>query len=110
MSRCAPGPIRSSPGLRRLLEARGDVDRLAGREGRLGLVRDDLAGLDADARLQLELADGVEDREPGAHGALGVVLVRLRNAERGHHRVAGELLDDPAVRGRRSARRARRTV
>jgi hypothetical protein len=41
----------------------------------------------------------VEDREACAHGAFGVVLVRLRDPERGHHRVAGELLDDPAVRG-----------
>ena len=51
-----------------------------------------------DARLELELVDCVEDREPGADGALGVVLVRLRDPERGHDRVAGELLDDPAVR------------
>ena len=35
----------------------------------------------------------------GADGALGVVLVRLRDAERGHDGVAGELLDDAAVRG-----------
>ena len=31
--------------------------------------------------------------------ALGVVLVRLRDPERGHDGVAGELLDDAAVRG-----------
>jgi hypothetical protein len=42
--------------------------------------------------------DGIEDREPRAHAALGVVLVRLGDAEGRHHRVAGELLDDPAVR------------
>ena len=41
----------------------------------------------------------VEDRGGGADGALGVVLVRLRDAESGHDRVAGELLDDAAVRG-----------
>jgi len=40
-----------------------------------------------------------EDPEPGANGALGVVLVRLRDAEGRHHGVAGELLDDAAVRG-----------
>ena len=45
----------------------------------------------------------------GADGALGVVLVRLRDAERGHHRVAGELLHDAAVGDRRNARRARRS-
>ena len=43
--------------------------------------------------------DGVERREPGADGALGVVLVRLRDSERGHDGVARELLDDAAVRG-----------
>ena len=36
--------------------------------------------------------------ERGANRALGVVLVRLRDPEGGHDRVAGELLDDPAVR------------
>ena len=38
-----------------------------------------------------------EDRERGPHGALRVVLVRPRHAEGRHHRVAGELLDHPAV-------------
>ncbi len=50
------------------------------------------------------------DPERGADRALGVVLVRLRDAERGHHGVAGELLDDPAVRRRRSARPGRRSA
>ena len=81
-----------------LLQARGDVDGLAGRERRLGVVGDDLARLDADARLEPEPVHGVEDRERRAEGALGVVLVRQRDAERGHDRVAGELLDDAAVR------------
>ena len=61
------------------------------------VVGDDLAGLDADAGLELELAHGVEDAEGGAHGTLGVVLVGHRDAERGHDGVAGELLDDAAV-------------
>ena len=43
------------------------------------------------------LADRVADRERRAHGALGVVLVRDRCAEDGHHRVADELLDRAAV-------------
>ena len=34
----------------------------------------------------------------GANGALCVVLVRERHAEGRHHGVAGELLDDAAVR------------
>ena len=81
-----------------LLEPRRDVDGLAGGEGRVGLVGDDLARLDPDPRLQPELVYRVEDRGRGAHSALGVVLVRLRNPERSHDGVAGELLDDAAVR------------
>jgi hypothetical protein len=37
-------------------------------------------------------SDPVADGERRAHGALGVVLVRQRRAEDGHHRVADELL------------------
>ena len=43
------------PGLGGLLEPRGDVDGLAGGEGRVAVVRDDLARLDPDPRLELEL-------------------------------------------------------
>ena len=82
----------------RLLEARSQRHGLTGREGRLGIVGDDLARLDADARLEPELLDCIEDRKPRADSALGVVLVRLRDPEGGHDGVAGELLDDPAVR------------
>src|SRR5205823_12966229 len=64
-----------------LLEARREVDRLAGGEGRVASAGDDLARLEADARLELELADGVEDSQRGSDRALGVVLVRLRDAE-----------------------------
>ena len=103
--------------LRGLLEAGGDVDGLAGGEGRVGVVGDDLARLDADPRLEAELVDGVEDRERRADRALGVVLVRRGNAEGGHDRVARELLDDAAVRvdavrdaGRRTACTRRRTT
>ncbi len=81
-----------------LLEPRREVDRLAGGERRLGLVGDDLARLDPDPRLEPELADALERREGGADGPLRVVLVRERHAERSHHGVAGELLDDAAVR------------
>ena len=52
-----------------------------------------LAGVDADADLQLErrvgvvqLGDRVLDRERRAHRALGVVLVRDRRAEDGRRR------------------------
>ena len=39
----------------------------------------------------------VADRERGADGALGIVLVRGRRAEERHHGVADELLDGAAV-------------
>ena len=84
--------------LRGLLQARCRVDREPGRERRLGLVREDLARLDPDAHLEAELADRLDDPERGAHRPLRVVLVRERHAERRHHGVAGELLDDAAVR------------
>ena len=82
---------------RALLESRGEVDRLAGREGRVAVADDDLARLDADPGFEAEVGGRLEDRERGADRALGVVLVRLRDAERGHHRVARELLDQPPV-------------
>ena len=86
-------------GRSRLLQPSGHVDRLAGREGRVGFVRNHLARLDADPRLQPEAVHGVQDRRGRPERALGVVLVRLRDPERGHDGVAGELLDDAAVRG-----------
>ena len=84
-------------GLRALLEACGDVERLTGGEGRVTRLRDDLAGLDPDPHGQVALAR-LEDGDGCAHGALGVVLVRDRHAEHGHDRVSGELLHRPAVR------------
>src|SRR5207247_355914 len=83
--------------LGKLLEARCDVDRLAGRERRVAGAGHDLSGLDSDAGAQLEALNAVEDLERGANRALRVVLVRLGHAERGHDGVAGELLDRPAV-------------
>src|SRR5207253_8996736 len=61
----------------RLLQARRDVDGLAGRERRVGLVHDDLAGLDSDPGLDAQLTHALEDPEAGANRPLGVVLVRL---------------------------------
>ena len=81
-----------------LLQPGGRVDRQPGGERRLGLVGDDLARLHADPDLELELADGVDDRERSPDGPLGIVLVCDLNAERRHDRVARELLDDAAVR------------
>ena len=82
---------------RRLLEARGEVDRLPRGEAGLRLVHHEFPGFEPDPRLEPELADLLPDRERGSSGALRVVLVRLRDAEGGQHRVAGELLDDAPV-------------
>ena len=43
------------------------------------------------------LAAPIADRERGADGPLGIVLVRDRRAEDRHHRVADELLDRAAA-------------
>ena len=82
------------------LEPRRGVDDVAGDHAlallRPGAERDErLPGVDADAELELGLLveDPVADGERGADRALGVVLVRDRRAEHGHHGVADELLD-----------------
>ena len=93
----------------RLLEARRDVDRVAGDEAlpRRGIARDDLTRVDTrpvgelDAVHPLQLA--VERLERGLHpgrsanGAQRVVLVEPRQPEDRHHGVADELLDHAAV-------------
>jgi len=84
-------------GARSLLQPRGHVDGGAGRERRFGLVDDDLAGFDADPRLELHLVHPVDDRERRADRSFGVVLVGLRDAEGGHDCVAGEFLHRAAV-------------
>ena len=95
---------------RRLLEPGGDIDRVAGRElllGRRIVVGDDFAGVDAGAvreddavaRLQIDvdaLEHGLHPRR-GPDRAQRVVLVRQRQAEHGHDRVADVLLDLAAV-------------
>src|SRR6185295_12028948 len=80
-----------------LLEACRDIERLAGCEGRVALVDDDLPCLDPDADGELAVPR-LDDRNRGTHRALGVVLVCGLYAEDGEHRVAGELLHRPAVR------------
>ena len=93
---------RGSPCSARRLQPRGGVDDVARGHAlaRLGprVERDErLAGRDADADLELALLrERVADRERGADGSLGVVLVRDRRAEDRHHRVADELLDRAA--------------
>ena len=85
-------------GSRGLLQARREGDRFAGGKGRVALVDDDLPRFDAHPGLEPDLADRVEHRERGANGALGVVLVCLGNAKSGQDCIAGEFLDDAAVR------------
>ena len=82
---------------RDLLQPRGEVDGLARDERGLSVIHDQLARLDPDPGLEIELVHCLAHRERRSGGAQRVVLVRLRNAERGENRVARELLDDPAV-------------
>ena len=97
VSRWAAGPISSWPGSADCCEPRGDGHRLAGREGRVGVVGDDLAGLDADARLELELAHFVR----GSRGP------RESPARRRPRAPAG-CRTRPSRRRRRTSRRSRR--
>ena len=93
------GPDEDLARRRLLLQAGGEVDGLAGGERRVPLILDDdLAGLDADAGLEVELAHLLERGEAGADGALGVVLVCERDPEGGHDGVPGEFLHRAAVR------------
>ena len=96
-SRYAVGPTRISPGRAASWSraARFTASPVAKVES--DAVDDDLARLDPDAGLELELVHRRAHRERRARRAERIVLVRLRNAERGHHGVAGELLDDAAV-------------
>jgi hypothetical protein len=80
-----------------LLETRGEVDGPPGRERQLGILGEDLSGLDADAALEPEPADRCTDLEGRPQCSLGVILVGQRNSERGHHRVACKRLDGAAV-------------
>ena len=91
------------------LQPRREVRRLADDAALLRLARsdqvadDDQPGRDADPHVQRRAGRGdelrrcLDDREPGLHGALGVVLVRLRIAEIGEHAVAHVFGDETAV-------------
>ncbi len=99
-------------GFRGGLQPAGGVDRVAGEHAVAGTggaleVDEHLAGLHPDPHLERRPALGGEapvelgehrlqlERRP--HGALGVVLVRLRHAEHRQHGIAHELLEEPAV-------------
>ena len=81
---------------RRLLQARGDVDRVAGCKA-LVRSRHDLASVDADPRLHAELRQGSAHLVGGADGSQRVVLVDVRDAEHRHDGVPHELLNGAAV-------------
>jgi hypothetical protein len=91
------GPDEDLPGHRRLLQARRKIHGLARRERRLGVLDDELTGLDADACLKPQVDYLLAHGERRASRPQGVVLVSLRNAESRQHCVAGELLHDPAM-------------
>ena len=91
------------------LEPRRDVDRVAHHDRLAGAARadDDRPGVDARPRLEGDATLGPQGAvEPferlahlgaRAHGAQGVLVVRDRDPEYGHHRVADVLLDRAAV-------------
>ena len=97
----------------RACEPRGDVRRVADGEGLAAGAAahrsdHDRPGVDADARRRsadavlglervVQASERGDDLEPGAHGALGVVLVGLRIAEVHEQTVAEVLRDVPRV-------------
>jgi hypothetical protein len=78
------------------MRPRGHVDCIFCREG-LAAAGDDLAGIDADPDVELELCYRFTHGDRGPNGARGVVLVHLREAEDRHRGVADELLDRAAM-------------
>ncbi len=108
------GPIADEHGARlgRLLQASRDVDCLAGDEPLVALRcdrGDHLARVDSDPHRQcdamplaeafVQLLEPVDHLERGPKCAVGVVLVRRRNAEDGDDHVSDVLLHRPAPRG-----------
>ena len=80
------------------LQAVFDVtDKVWNAEYKSDKVDDHLARLDADACLETELADVIENPQPGPDRAVGVVLMRDGDTEGGHYCVAGEFLDGAAM-------------
>jgi hypothetical protein len=100
-------PDHHGPGLSQRLQTRREVRRLADYAALAGLsladqiAYDDHPGADPDPRLQAlrprQPTDGIDQREAGAHRALGIVLVGARIAEIGEHAVAHVIRDKPAT-------------
>ncbi len=94
-------PRRSS-----LLEARGDVDGVPGREAFLG-SGDDRTSVHAGAHrdrgsvvaceLAVQVGEGITQSDSRADGAQRIILVQNGHAEHRHDRIADELLHGPAM-------------
>ena len=101
-SESVSAPIRISPVRRRLLEPGRDVDGVP-RHERLALACHDLAGVDARAKrerhreLLAERGQPLADLGHRSHCPQRVVLVRHRDAEDRHRRIADELLHRAAM-------------
>ena len=78
---------------RRLLESRSNVDRVSGDERLTLAADDDLARVDPDPRLQAVLRDRRTHLRRCTHRAESIVLMRHRDPEHRHDRIADELLD-----------------
>ena len=89
-------PDQHLPRLRRLLEARCDVDRVAGRQA-LRRAGHDLAAVDADPPLQSQFQDRLPHLLGCAQRAQRIVFVCDRHPEDRHHRIPDELVDDAAM-------------
>ena len=90
-------PVEQSlTGLRGLLEARGHVHGVTCRQP-LRRAGDHLATADADSALDAQCGQRRLHLRRRPQRAHGIVLVHRRQPEDRHHRVADELLDDPAV-------------
>jgi len=88
-----------------LLQARGDVHRIADDELAIIAGADNgLAAIDPDPdfqfsfKLLVQLSHRFLHGQPTPNASLGIVIVEPRDAEHDHDRVTDELLDDPAVR------------
>ncbi len=79
-----------------LLQSGGNVNHIPRREALLG-TGNDLSCHDANASLDPEVGQSLAHLDSRPAGAEGVVLVRERDAEDRHHRVADELLHRAAV-------------
>jgi hypothetical protein len=103
LERMTPEPVRTGADqdlvrLGALLEAGSEVHRPPCRKRQVGVLGENLSGLDADPALDPELPDRLADLEGRAQRPLRVVLVGQRDPEGSHHGVARKRLDGAAVR------------